>query len=156
MLSLDGVGSFSDADKSQEYPYEFLHYFYPDKGNYISLVSRLQDYSKVIQLKKSFKQASELPMYSFSLPDSYYPTNSLDHLSYQRYGFPAMVLTDTSEHRSVKNDDRSVAERLDYEKMALLVRGLYQVVMDNKSERQIQDVELVQSGFNSDASIKNW
>jgi hypothetical protein len=154
MLSLDGVGRFSDSDKSQKYPYDFLKLIYPDKGNYIGLVANIQDYSKVIQLKKSFKQASILPMYSFSLPESYYPINSQDHLNYQRYGFPAMVITDTSEHRNIKDSEKSVVDRLDYRKMSLLVQGLYQVVMDNESERQLQDVELVQSAVNSRFSLK--
>jgi len=155
MLSLDGVGSFNDAEASQKYPHEFLRFLYPNKGDYIGLVGRLQDYSKIIALKKSFQQASELPIVSFSLPDSYYPTSSQDHLNYQRYGFPAMVITDTSEHRKVKNNDKSVLERLDYGKMALLVQGLYQVVMDSESklQPQSQDIELVQNGVDSDYSL---
>ena len=72
-------------------------------------------------------------MHSFSLPASYFAANSLDHLNYQRHGFPAMVITDTSEHRAIRMDEKPVVERLDYEKMAMLVQGLYQVVMDNES-----------------------
>jgi hypothetical protein len=152
MLSLDGVGSFTDEKESQKYPYEFLHHVYPDKGNYISLVGRLQDYSEIMALKNSFKQASRLPLYSFSLPESYYPTSSQDHLNYQRHGYPAMVITDTSEYRAIEISKKSVAERLDYEKIALLVQGLYQVVMDNESKLLPQDVELVQSSSDSDFS----
>jgi len=150
MLSLDGVGSFSDTKKSQKYPYKFLHYVYPSKGNYISLVGRLQDYSEIMTLKASFKQASKLPLYSFSLPKSYYPTNSQDHLNYQRHGYPAMVITDTAEYRDLKNSEKSVAERLDYEKMALLVQGLYQVVMNNESKPLSQGINLVQRPLNQD------
>ena len=154
MLSLDGVGSFNDAEKSQKYPYNFLSHVYPDKGDFISLIGRLQDYSEIMTLKSSFKQASKLPLYSFSFPESYYPISSQDHLNYQRHGYPAMVITDTSEYRKIKNDKRSVLERLDYEKMALLVQGLYQVVMDNESELKSQGTELVQSSFDRKFSLK--
>ncbi|MCK5662075.1 MAG: hypothetical protein KAI17_01245, partial [Thiotrichaceae bacterium] len=133
MLSLDSVGTFTNKKESQKYPYKLMSHIYPDKGNYISLVGRLQDYSEILALKKSFKQASELPMHSFSLPASYFAANSLDHLNYQRHGFPAMVITDTSEHRVIKMGEKTVVERLDYKKMAMLVQGLYQVVMDNES-----------------------
>ncbi len=145
MLSLDGVGMFTNENGSQKYPNALLSYVYPDKGNYISLVGRLQDYSEILQLKKSFKQVSALPLYSFSLPASYSATSSIDHLNYQRHGFPAMVITDTSEYRAIKMDKKAVVERLDFEKIAMLVQGLYQVVMDNESTLLPRDVELVQS-----------
>ncbi len=154
MLSLDGVGTFTDKKDSQKYPYTFMSHIYPDKGNYISLVGRLQDYSEILQLKKSFKQASELPMHSFSLPASYYATNSLDHLNYQRHGFPAMMITDTADYRAIEIDKKAVVERLDYEKMAMLVQGLYQVVMDNESKLLPVDVELVQSSSDRGFSLK--
>jgi len=133
MLSLDNVGSYSEEKKSQKYPYKFMHYVYPDKGNYISLLGRLQDYSEILDFKKSFKHSSALALYSFSLPASNYPTNSQDHLNYQRHGFPAMVITDTAGYRNIKIDQKAVVERLDYKKIAMLVQGLYQVVMDNES-----------------------
>lgn len=142
MLSLDSVGSYTDESKSQKYPYKFMHHVYPDKGNYISLVGRLQDYSEILQLKKSFKQASKLPMHSFSVPTSY-TSNSVDHLNYQRYGFPAMMVTDTAEYRVSKDEKDEIVDRLDYKKMAMLVEGLYQVVLDNKSPEIA--VELVQT-----------
>ncbi|MEE9310392.1 MAG: M28 family peptidase [Cocleimonas sp.] len=139
MLSLDNVGSFSDDEHSQKYPYQFMHQVYPDKGNYISLVGRLQDYSEIIALKKSFKSASALPLYSFNLPASSYPTRSPDHLNYQRHGFPAVAITDTAAFREIEIDKKEVAERLDYKKIALLVQGLYQVVMDSKPAVQEPD-----------------
>lgn len=154
MLSLDNVGTFTDKKETQKYPHRFLHFVYPNTGNYISLVGRLQDYSEVLQLKKSFKNASKLPLYSFNLPESYFPLkNSSDHLNYQRHGIPAMVITDISEYRIVETDNKEIVERLDYEKMAMLVQGLYQVVMDNKSTRQKQD-GLVQQDADQNSKSK--
>jgi len=151
MLSLDSVGSFTDENESQKYPYKFMHHIYPDIGNYISLVGRLQDYSEILKLKKSFKQASKLPMHSFSIPTSY-TSNSVDHLNYQRYGFPAMMITDTAEYRVFEDDKDELVERLDYKKMSMLVEGLYQVVLDNKSPEIA--VELVQISPNAEFSLK--
>ena len=133
MVSLDNVGTFSEEKKSQKYPYQFMSYVYPNTGKHISLFGRLQDYSEVMQLKKSFISASELPLYSFNLPENYFPIASSDHLNFQHFGIPAMVITDTSEYRTIKINKEEVAERLNYQKIAMLVKGLYQVVMDNES-----------------------
>ena len=137
MLSLDGVGSFTDSKKSQKYPFEFMNHVYPETGNYISLVGRFQDYSKILAFKRSFKKTSTLPLYSFNLPTSHYLKNSFDHLNYQRLGFPAMLITDTAENRALDKNGKEVVEQQDYEKIAMLVRGLYKVVMDSESENKI-------------------
>ena len=130
MLSLDGVGSFNDEEKSQKYPYKFLNYIYPDKGDYIGVIARLQDYGRVRAMKKSFASASSLPLYSFNVPERFRLTSSQDHLNYQRLGFPAVLVTDTAKYRDQKPHIDDVVDRLDYEKMAMLIKGLYQVVMD--------------------------
>ncbi len=136
MMSLDNVGTFTEEKKSQKYPYQFMSYVYPSTGKHISLFGRLQDYSEVMQLKKSFGSVSDLPLYSFNLPENIFQTSSSDHLNYQHHGIPAIVLTDTSEYRTFSKAQmkkKEVADRLNYKKMALLVQGLYQVVMDNES-----------------------
>ena len=140
MVSLDNIGTFSEEKKSQKYPYQFMNYVYPNTAKHISLFGRLQDYSEVMQLKKSFISASELPLYSFNLPENYFPIDSSDHLNFQHHGIPAIVITDTSEYRTLKMDKDEVAERLNYQKIAMLVKGLYQVVMDNKSTLKHADL----------------
>jgi hypothetical protein len=151
MFSLDSVGSYTNKRESQNYPYKFMRHVYPDQGNYISLVGRLQDYSDILQFKKSFKQASKLPVYSFSAPASY-TGNSVDHLNYQRYGFPAMMITDTAEYRVFEEKKGVIADRLDYKKMAMLVEGLYRVVLDNKSPKRT--IELAKNSSNKKFSLK--
>ncbi len=135
MISLDGVGNFSNQEKSQNYPYKFMRFFYPDKGNYISLIGQIEDYSEVRRMKKSFKSASTLPLYSFNVPTNYSPTNSYDHLNYQAHGFPAVLLTDTAKYRKISKRDDAV-EQFNYTKMAELVASIYQVVMDRKASKE--------------------
>lgn len=137
MVSLDGVGHFNNEENTQKYPYKFMHLFYPDKGNYISLIGRLQDYSVIRRMKKSFTSASSLPIYSFNVPDNFSPTNSYDHVNYQRNGFPAILLTDTAKYRQSNEGAKGVVEQLDFEKMAMIVQSLYQIVMDNEPAVQV-------------------
>ncbi len=134
MLSLDSVGHYNNESGSQKYPYDFLHAFYPNQGNYISVIGPLGEYQSLIELKKSFVRSTPLPIESFNLLDHFVPTGAKDHLHYQEQGYPSLLITDTAKFRK-KDDKKSVVEALDYKKMSLLVKGLYQVVMDNYSER---------------------
>lgn len=152
MISLDGVGTFNDHARSQTYPYKFLNYMYPDKGDYIGVIARLQDFSKVRALKKSFVSASELPLYSFNVPDNFTLTTSQDHLNYQRLGFPAVLVTDTADYRQQNHIGRDIVESLDYKKMSMLINGLYQVVMDNKPAEN-RDVMLVDQHYGRNSPL---
>jgi len=141
MISLDSVGRFNSENNSQAHPFSFMKLFYPNKGDYISLMGRLQDYSQLRHVKQSFLSASSLPLYSFNVPESFPKIASFDHHNYWNKGFPALLVTDTAEYRNINDEALEVVDRLDYKKMALLVQGLYQVVMDSES---IQQVQLVQ------------
>lgn len=128
MVSLDSVGRFNESQGSQRHPYKFMQLFYPDKGNYINLTGRLQDFNEVRKLKQSFRNATSLPIFSQNLPESFSKAKSLDYKNYWRQGFPAVLISDTANLRKV--DETLYQQRLNYRKMAMLVQGLYQVVID--------------------------
>lgn len=134
MISLDSVGRFSSEKGSQKHPFSFMSFLYPNKGDYISLVGRLQDYSETRDVKSSFLSASSLPLYSFNAPENFPHVSSSDHHYYWQQGYPALLVTDTAEYRDINNAVLEVSERLDYKRMALLVKGLYQVAMDSSSQ----------------------
>ena len=148
MISLDSVGQYSNEDGSQKHPYKFMSLLYPDRGDYINIAGRLQDVREVRELKKSFNAASRLPLYSQNLPENFSKNYSTDHKNYWRQGYSAVLISDTDRYRQ-SNSDKSVAERLDYTKMGMLVSGLYQVVMD--VETSIDKTHIVQKENNSGA-----
>ena len=156
MISLDSVGHFNEKQGSQRYPFSFMRYLYPDKGNYISLIGRLEDFVQLRDTKRSFSKASSLPLYSFNTLDDFPDFLSTDHENYWSKGFPAFLLTDTAQYRQIDNEMAEVSERLDYHKMALLVEGLYQVVMDSKpinaSAYSQTEMQLVKSADKSNAN----
>ncbi len=142
MVSLDSVGVYNSEKQSQKYPYHFMTLFYPEQGNYINLTGRLTDVSELRQLKRSFKRVSRLPLYSQSVPQNLLGSKSLDHQNYWKMGYPAVLMSDTAELRKPQLGKqrkgrqsvsvmRSTQEYgIDYEKVAMLVQGLYQAVMD--------------------------
>ena len=133
MLSLDSVGRYNNEIGSQKYPHQFMHAFYPNQGDYISVVGLMSESQSLLKVKKSFLGVSSLPMVSFNLPDNFVPTSSMDHLNYQKQGYPSMLITDTAKYRALDSTKTSVVDQLDYEKMAELVTGLYKVVIDTHS-----------------------
>ncbi|MCL2076461.1 MAG: M20/M25/M40 family metallo-hydrolase [Betaproteobacteria bacterium] len=127
MIALEMIGYFSDQPDSQDFPAAaLLRWLYPTQGNFIAVVGSLSDMALVRTIKSSMKGASSLPVYSINAPKSMPGIDFSDHLNFWKHGYPAVMITDTAFYRN-KNyhtpDD--TAEKLDYQKMAQVVEGVY-------------------------------
>ncbi len=129
MISLEMIGYFTDEPGSQRYPLPGLSLFYPDRGDFLAVVGRLQEGSEVRQVKALLRGASTLPVYSFNAPKWVPGVDFSDHRSYWSEGFPALMVTDTAFLRN-PNYHRAgdVSGTLDYERMAKVVQGIFAVV----------------------------
>src|SRR5262245_52547920 len=131
MFSLEMIGYFSDARDSQHFPNSAFSLFYPTKGNFISVVGKIDDGMLVRRIKKAMTGATSLPVYSINPPRLIPGVDLSDHLSYWREGYPAVMITDTASYRNANYhtlDD--TAERLDYRRMGQAVEGVYAAVID--------------------------
>jgi Zn-dependent M28 family amino/carboxypeptidase len=98
MISLEMLGYYDERQGSQFYP-PLLKYFYPDRGNFIAFVSNLKSRSVMRDCVNAFKRASDFPVESLAAP-AFVPGVALsDHLSFWRYGYKAMMITDTAYYR---------------------------------------------------------
>lgn len=98
MISLEMLGYYDERQGSQFYP-PLLKYFYPDRGNFIAFVSNLKSRSVMRDCVNAFKRASDFPVESLAAP-AFVPGVALsDHLSFWRYGYKAMMVTDTAYYR---------------------------------------------------------
>jgi Zn-dependent M28 family amino/carboxypeptidase len=129
MLSLEMIGYFSDAPDSQEYPLRVLHLFYPDRGNFIAVVGRFGETGLVRSIKRAMSGATTLPVRSITAPAALAGVDFSDHLNYWERGMAAVMVTDTAffRNRSYHTKD-DIAERLDYERMAKVVAGVFAAV----------------------------
>lgn len=126
MLSLEMIGYFSDKKDSQDFPVAFLKYFYPDKGNFIALVSNLKNMGPTRKFKKLFKKYSQVPVYSINAPTVLPGIDFSDHTSYWQHQMPALMMTDTAFYRNkAYHTAQDTPDRLDYERMAQVVDGIY-------------------------------
>ncbi len=137
MISLEMIGYFSDERHSQTFPLLGLEYIYPDQGNFIAVIANLSNISAVRDVKKSFQKDSSLPVYSFNAPAFIPGVDFSDHRNYWFMDYPAVMITDTAFNRNkAYHTEQDTADRLDYKKMALVVEGVYRVVLDQSQNKE--------------------
>ncbi len=130
MMALDMIGYFSDEKNSQHFPFPLMDKVYSDQGNFIAIVANLANISSTRNVKRSFISATDLPVYSINAPTFITGIDFSDHLNFWHYGYPAVMITDTSFNRNIHyHTEQDTAEKLDYEKMAEVVKALYQTVL---------------------------
>lgn len=130
MLALETMGYFTDAKKTQHYPFP-LSLFYPSRGNFLAIVGNRESGALVKRVKKVFAAAEVLPVESASLPGGLQGVGWSDHWSFWQEGWPAAMVTDTAPFRN-HNYHRSTdtVDTLDYARLAAAVHGLEAVVKD--------------------------
>lgn len=131
MISLEMIGYFSDEPGSQEYPGGILAALYPDTGNFIAVAGHLNGMGPVRQVKRAMQSVMEVPVYSFNAPRLLPGIDFSDHGSFWDHGFPAVMITDTAFYRNkAYHSAEDTWERLNYQAMADVVRGVYQAVIE--------------------------
>jgi hypothetical protein len=130
MISLEMIGYFSDAPDSQDYPLDSLRLLYPSRGNFIAVAGKLDQGLVTRRVKRAMRGASPLPVYSINAPRSIPGIDLSDHLNYWLAGYPAVMLTDTAFYRNRNyHTPWDTPETLNYERMAMVVQGVYAAVL---------------------------
>ena len=129
MIALDMVGYFSNEKNTQRFPLTIMEKLYSDQGNFIAVVGNLANMLTVRTVKKGILSATKLPVYSINAPTLIQGIDFSDHLNFWHFGYPAVLITDTSFMRNTAyHTKQDTADRLDYVKMAEVVKGLYRAV----------------------------
>ena len=130
MISLECIGYFTDRPNTQDFPVPGLGLMYPTSGNFIAVVGRYQDRAYARAVKRAMSGATKLPAHSVSAPAFVQGIDFSDQLNYWAEGFPALMVTDTAFFRNkayhTKDD---TFDRLDYQRMADVVRGVHAAVL---------------------------
>ncbi|OGF46247.1 MAG: hypothetical protein A2231_09670 [Candidatus Firestonebacteria bacterium RIFOXYA2_FULL_40_8] len=120
---LESVGYYSDKPVSQTYP-PLFGFFYPNKGNFIALVSNFSSRKLAGTLESSFKD-SPLPLKKAITFDFVPGVDFSDNWGFWKEGYPAVLLTDTAFFRNPNyHTSKDVYDTLDYGKMADIVKAL--------------------------------
>lgn len=129
MMSMDGIGYFSDEPKSQQYPAAGLDLFYPSQGNFIGFITRVRDAPLLRRAVGAFRERASIPSEGAALPGGMPGVSWSDHWSFWQHDYPAFLVTDTLPFRYPHyHTPRDTADRIDYERLARVVDGLKAVV----------------------------
>jgi hypothetical protein len=130
MLALETIGYYTDKPGSQRYPFPFS-LFYPAKGNFLGFVGNLSSRSLVRRAVGSFRSATRFPSEGVAAPGWMTGVHWSDHWSFWQVGYPAIMVTDTAlfryPHYHAPSD---TPDKLDYESLARVTRGLAKVILE--------------------------
>ncbi len=125
MISVEMIGYFSDEKYSQTYPADILKLFYGNKGDFITLVNRLNKGKFAKRFSRKYKNQKTIRTKRFGGPPAVPGIDWSDHLNYWKHGYSALMLTDTSYLRNKNYHEKTdTLEILDFEKMAKVIDGL--------------------------------
>ncbi len=130
MISVEMIGYFSEERKSQDYPIRFLRLIYGSKGDYITLVNKFGKGKFARKYTRSFKGLDHIKTKKFTGPAVLPGIDFSDHLNYWKFGYSALMITDTAFYRN-KNYHQSTdtIETLDLPSMAKVIDSIYDALM---------------------------
>ena len=129
MISLETIGYFSDAPRSQSYPAPGLGIFYPTTGNFIGFVGNVRSNALVRRAIAIFRKQAKIPSEGAALPAFIPGVGWSDQWAFWQHGYPGIMITDTAPfryphyHRATDTPDK-----LDYDRFALVVSGVEKLV----------------------------
>ena len=97
MLSLEMIG-YARADQNQHYPFPLMRILggYPKKANFLAVVGNLRTGVKTRHLCQAMRKGASIRIEWLSGPGFLPPLFLSDHSSFWKYGFPAVMITDTA------------------------------------------------------------
>lgn len=130
MVSLEMIGYFKDKKKSQSYPVGLLSLFYGNKGNYITLVKKFGAGQFTRKFCRKYKSTKAIRTKKFTGPPALPGIDFSDHLNYWKFGFSALMITDTSFYRNKNyHEPTDTMETLDIYRMAKVIDGVFNTLI---------------------------
>lgn len=122
MFCLEMIGYFDDEKGSQDYPLGILKLFYGRRGDYITLVNKMRKERFARKFSRDFKRSKIINTKKFTGPKGLEGVDFSDHLNYWKYGYSALMITDTAFYRNKNyHQTTDTMETLDLSRMAKVV-----------------------------------
>jgi Peptidase family M28 len=130
MVCYEMIGYFSDEPGSQKFPNDALAALFPNTGSFIVVVGRTGEEALTGQVQELMQSHSGVDVRRINLPDSLALAGLSDHRNYWQYGFPAVMINDTSFLRNPHYHQNSdTIDTLDFRRMAEVVNGAVAAVV---------------------------
>jgi len=129
MISLETIGYFSDAPRSQTYPAVGLGAFYPTIGNFIGFVGNVHSRALLRRVIALFRKHAGIPSEGAALPSFIPGVAWSDQWAFWQHGYSGIMITDTAPFRYPHYHSASdTPDKLDYDRFSLVVSGMEKVV----------------------------
>ncbi len=123
-ISLEMIGTFSDAKGSQAYP-AVVGWFHPSTASFVAVVGKWGQGGVVRDVAAGLRAGSTLPVETLSAPSFLPGVDFSDHRSFWANGFDAVMVTDTAFYRNPRyHTPADLPDTLDYRRMAEVVKGV--------------------------------
>lgn len=130
MLSLETIGCYTDADRSQKYPFP-LGLFYPSRGNFIAFAGNTASRALVVECIRSFRNHTQFPSEGAALPGWLPGVGWSDHWPFWQEGYPGVMITDTAPFRYAHyHTPEDTPDKLVYDRMARVVGGVEKLIQE--------------------------
>jgi Zn-dependent M28 family amino/carboxypeptidase len=130
MLSLETMGYYTDAPRTQKYP-AGLGLVYPGTGNFIGVVGDLRSRALVHRTGAAFRRHARVPCETAAVPGFIPGVGWSDHWAFWQNGYRAVMVTDTAPFRYPEyHTAEDTPDRLDYARTADVVSGLAETIAD--------------------------
>jgi hypothetical protein len=131
MYSLETIGFYSSEPGSQKYPAPFGLIF-GDRGDFIAFVALTGARGLLDRTIASFRSHTAFPTVGGIAPWWLVPgVGWSDHWSFAKYGFPALMVTDTAPFRYPHyHETTDTPDKIDAERMARVVKGVERVIRE--------------------------
>lgn len=129
MICLEMIGYFSDAPNSQPFPSPELARLYPHVANFIIVVGIEQyaDFNRKVHQLMLTDAGIDVQLINF--PSGEGLAGLSDQRSYWKFGYPALMINDTSFIRNPNyHTESDTIETLDFKKMTEVVNSAYKAI----------------------------
>lgn len=131
MICLEMIGYFNDSAGSQTYPVKPLKAIYGNKGDFITIVERMNSGRFSQRFGNLMKKQGLIKTKSFRGPKALQGIDFSDHRNYWEFGYDALMITNTAFYR---NDNYHMItdklETLDIERMCRVIDQVYLSVLE--------------------------
>ncbi len=135
MIALETIGYYRDDPDSQRYP-PLFRLFFPDRANFIGLVSNFRSRRMLKRFARQLRGASDVPVKYVATFTRLPGVAWSDHLSFWLNGYRALMVTDTAFYRyPYYHTGGDTPEKLNYDRFAAVTAGLADAVRSMANER---------------------
>ncbi|WP_196892868.1 M28 family peptidase [Aureivirga marina] len=130
MISLEMIGYFNEEANSQNYPIPEMKQLYGTKADFITIVSKQDNSEFTKEISQKFIKQNKIKSFPILAPTSLEGIDFSDHLNYWKFGFDAVMITDTAFFRNHNYHQKSdTIDTLNLEKMAKVIDNLHQTLL---------------------------